>query len=301
MLGKEISENIKAIISILVIIILHSILKSISESLENESISKIVYYVQYILIVTIIMTNFTDIIKLTQDTTNNLIGFMNLLVPLLITLMLYTGNLTTSSIIEPIIIFIINFIGNIIQSLVIPTVLIFTSLIIISKISDKVKIDNLSNFLKSSIIWFLGITMTIFVGVISLEGTLSSSVDGISAKTTKAIVSSTVPIVGKILGDAADTVLGCGLILKNALGIVGVIIVIGICIMPIIKLSILTISYKLLSTIIQPITDKKITELLDQIGDVFKIFLAILSSVAFMLIIGLTMVLKMSNSSMMYR
>ena len=143
--------------------------------------------------------------------------------------------------------------------------------------------------------------MTIFVGVISLEGTLSSSVDGISAKTTKAIVSSTVPIVGKILGDAADTVLGCGLILKNALGIVGVIIVIGICIMPIIKLSILTISYKLLSTIIQPITDKKITELLDQIGDVFKIFLAILSSVAFMLIIGLTMVLKMSNSSMMYR
>ncbi len=301
LLGKEISENIKAIISILVIIILHSILKSISESLENESISKIVYYVQYILIVTIIMTNFTDIIKLTQDTTNNLIGFMNLLVPLLITLMLYTGNLTTSSIIEPIIIFIINFIGNIIQSLVIPTVLIFTSLIIISKISDKVKIDNLSNFLKSSIIWFLGITMTIFVGVISLEGTLSSSVDGISAKTTKAIVSSTVPIVGKILGDAADTVLGCGLILKNALGIVGVIIVIGICIMPIIKLSILTISYKLLSTIIQPITDKKITELLDQIGDVFKIFLAILSSVAFMLIIGLTMVLKMSNSSMMYR
>ncbi len=301
LLGKEVSSNIKTIASILVIIIIHSVLKSISDSLENDSISKLVYYVQYILIITVIMTNFTDIIKLTQDTTNNLIGFMNLLVPLLITLMLYTGNITTSSIIEPIILFIINFIGNIIQNLIIPAVLIFTSLIIISKISDKIKIDNLSKFLKSSIVWFLGIIMTVFVGVISLEGTLSSSVDGISSKTAKAIVSSAVPIVGKILGDATDTILGCSLILKNGIGIVGVIIIIGICIIPILKLGVFTISYKLLSTIVQPITDKNIVGLLDQVGDIFKILLAILSSLAFMLIIGLTIVLKISNASMMYR
>jgi len=49
--------------------------------------------------------------------------------------------------------------------------------------------------------------LTLFVGVLSLEGTLSSSVDGITAKTTKAAVSNFIPIVGKILGDAVDTVL----------------------------------------------------------------------------------------------
>ena len=76
----------------------------------------------------------------------------------------------------------------------------------------------------------------------SLEGTLSSSVDGLTAKTTKAVVSSAIPVVGKILGDAVDTVLGCGIILKNAIGVVGVIIVLGICVMPIIKLSVLTLS-----------------------------------------------------------
>lgn len=99
---------------------IHSILKSISESLENNNISKLIYYVQYILIVTVIMSNFTDIIKLVQDTTGNLIGFMNTLVPLLITLMMYTGSITTSSVVEPIILFMINFIGNIIQNLIIP-------------------------------------------------------------------------------------------------------------------------------------------------------------------------------------
>lgn len=108
-------------------------------------------------------------------------------------------------------------------------------------------------------------------------------------------------LYGKILGDAVDTVLGCGIILKNAIGIIGVIIIVGICIMPIIKLTVLTISYKLLTAIVQPIADKNITDLLDKMGDIFKIFLAILSALAVMLIIGTTLVLKISNTGMMYR
>ena len=300
-LGKEVTTNIKSLVSILAIILIHSILKSISESLENNNISKLIYYVQYILIVTVIMSNFTDIIKLVQDTTGNLIGFMNALVPLLITLMMYTGSITTSSVVEPIILFMINFIGNIIQNLIIPFVLVLTSLVIISKISDKVHIDKLSKFFKSGIVWFLGIVLTVFVGGVSLEGTLSSSVDGITAKTTKAVVSSAIPVVGKILGDAVDTVLGCGIVLKNAVGLVGVVIVIGICIMPILKLFVLSVSYKLLSTVVQPIADEKIIDLLEQIGDIFKIFLGILCAISFMLIIGTTLVLKISNGTMMYR
>ena len=300
-LGKEVTTNIKSLVSILAIILIHSILKSISESLENNNISKLIYYVQYILIVTVIMSNFTDIIKLVQDTTENLIGFMNALVPLLITLMMYTGSITTSSVVEPIILFMINFIGNIIQNLIIPFVLVLTSLVIISKISDKVHIDKLSKFFKSGIVWFLGIVLTVFVGVVSLEGTLSSSIDGITAKTTKAVVSSAIPVVGKILGDAVDTVLGCGIVLKNAVGLVGVVIVIGICIMPILKLFVLSVSYKLLSTVVQPIADEKIIDLLEQIGDIFKIFLGILCAISFMLIIGTTLVLKISNGTMMYR
>lgn len=185
LLGEEVTSNITAIVSILVIIVIHSILKSISESLENENISKLIYYVQYILIVTVIMASFSNIIKLVQNTTSDLLGFMNLLVPLLITLMLYTGSITTSSIIEPIILFMINFVGNIILNMIIPLVLIFTSLAVISKISDKVQIDKLSKFFKSGVVWFLGVILTVFVGVVSLEGTLSSSIDGVTAKTRK--------------------------------------------------------------------------------------------------------------------
>ena len=300
-LGNEVSSNIKILISILVIIVIHGILKSITDSLDNSNVSQIIYFVQYILIVTLIMSNFTEIIKLIKETANNLVGFINLLMPLLLTLMVYTGNITTSSVLEPIVLFISNFIGNIIIDALIPIVLIIVVFSIISKISDRVQVEKISKFLKSGVVWFLGIVLTIFVGVVSLEGTLSSSVDGVTAKTAKAVVSSVIPVVGKVLGDVVDSVLGCGVILKNAVGVVGVIVIIGICILPVLKIATLSIMYSLASAVVQPVADDKIVKLLDEMSGVFKLLLAILCSLSVILIIGVTLVIKISNSGMMYR
>lgn len=301
LLGAEVNTSLRTLISILVIIVIHGILKSITDSLENKNISQIIYFVQYILIVTLIMSNFTEIINLVKNTANDLVGFINMLMPLLLTLMIYTGSITTSSILEPVILFAINLIGNLIKDILIPVVFIIVIFSIISKISDRIQIEKLSKFLRSSVVWGLGVILTIFVGVVSLEGTLSSSIDGITAKTAKTAVSTVIPVVGKILGDVIDSVLGCGIILKNAIGIVGVIVVISICIMPIIKIAILCVMYSLASAIIQPIADDKIVKILDEMGGVFKLLLGILCSLSVLLIVGITLVVKISNSGMMYR
>lgn len=299
--GKEIVNSIASIGSIIVIIIVHSIIKSISDGLENKSISQITYYVQYILIVTLIMTSFSEVLQMVKESIQNLVGFMNILIPLLITLMVTTGSIASASMLQPILLFIITLIGNFIKDVIIPIVLVSTALGIVSKISDRLQIDKLSKFFKSSVVWVLGVVLTLFVGIVSLEGTLSSSVDGITAKTTKAAVSSFIPVVGKILGDAVDTVIGCSSILKNALGIVGVVVIIAICVKPIIKLVILMAMYYLGASLCQPIADGKIIKLLDQMGDTFKLLLGILCSVSVMLIIGVTLVVKISNSGLMYR
>ena len=187
------------------------------------------------------------------------------------------------------------------MNILLPITLISTALGIVSKISDKFQIDKISKFFKSCVIWILGIALTLFVGVLSIEGTLSSNVDGVTAKTAKAAVSSLIPVVGKILGDAVDSVMGCASILKSAVGIVGVIVIIGICVLPIIKLTILTITYHLAAAACQPVADSKIVSLLSQMGDTFKVLLAIMFSVSVLLMIGITLVLKISNSGMMYR
>lgn len=301
LLGKEILDSVTVLGSIIVIIIIHSILKSISEGLENKSISQITYYVQYILIVTLIMSNFADVLDMVRTSIQDLVGFMNNLIPILITLMLTTGNIVSANLLQPIILFIITFIGNFITAIIIPFVLVSTALGIVSNISDRIQINKLAKFFNSTVIWILGIVLTLFVGIVSVEGSMSSTVDGVTAKTAKAAVSTFIPVVGKILGDAVDTVIGCSSILKNAVGIVGVIVIVAICVLPIIKLAFLMFLYYLGAAVCEPIADGKIIKLLEQIGDTFKILLAIMCSISVMLIIGTTLVIKISNSGLMYR
>ena len=181
--GKETLNSVRTIASIMIVIIIHSILKSISEGLENQGIAKISYYVQYILIVTLIMSNFSQVISMVKDSVNNLIAFSNTLIPLLFTLVLTTGNMISANLLQPVLLFMVTFIGNFISNIIIPMVLASTVLGIVSKISEYVQLDKLSKFFKSSVVWILGVVLTLFVSLVSVEGSLSSSVDGITAKT----------------------------------------------------------------------------------------------------------------------
>ena len=142
--GKEVLNSITVLGSIIVIIIIHSILRSISEGLENKSISQITYYVQYILIVTLVMTNFAQIIDMVKDSVQNLVSFMDCLIPILMTLIMTTGSIASAGMLQPIIVFMVTFIGNFINSIILPLVLVSTALGIISKVSDRVQIDKLS-------------------------------------------------------------------------------------------------------------------------------------------------------------
>lgn len=241
------------------------------------------------------MTNFSSIITNIKDTVQHLVGFSYSLIPLLLSLMMITGNMVTASAVQPILLIIITFIGTFISNFLLPMILIGTSLGIISKISDRVQIDKLAKTFKSSVVWILGIVLTIFTGVLSLESSLTGYVDGITTKTTKAVITSAIPVVGKILSDTAETVLGSGIILKNAVGIIGVIVIIGICAMPIIKLGVLTVIYHILSAVCQPIADKKIIDIIEQMKDTFQVLLAMVCSISIMLIIGVTIVIKISS------
>lgn len=300
-LGRETKTAVSNIGIIMIVIIIHSILVTISDSLGNKSVSQIAYFAEYIIIITLVLNNFSDIINMTKESITNLVGFSNSLIPLLLTLMLTTGAIVSAGVIKPVLLLLINFIGNFIIDFILPLTIIGTTLGIVSKISNKVRIDKISKFMKSAGVWILGIIMTLFVTVLSLEGSITETVDGVAAKTTKAAVSTVIPVVGKILGDATDAVIGCAGILKNAVGFIGIIVIIGICALPIIKLALLSFTYYIASCVCQPIADEKIIGLLDSIGDTFKILLAIIFCVAVMLIVGLTIVIKVSNGTLLYR
>ncbi len=300
-LGDNLRDALKMISGIIAVIIIHSILKVISENLGNESVAKIAYYIQYILIVTLVMTNFSSIITDIKNSILDLTAFSNTLIPLLTTLMIATGNVVSSHIIEPILLLVITFIGNFITNVLIPIILVSTALGIVSKISDETQVEKLSKFLRKGSVWVLTTVLTLFFSLATIEGGISSGLDGMTLKAGKSVVSNAIPVVGGILGDAIDTVLGYSNIIKNAVGIVGIFVIVCICIKPILNLTALTITYYLGAALCQPIADKKIVKLIEEMGGTFKVFLAIMFTITAMLIVGIAIVMKISNSGLMYQ
>lgn len=298
---SQISEAIKLIVLMLEVIIICSVLKNILDSLKVSNAGKNVYFVQYFVLVILIVNAFVPILKFTVESINRIISFMNILIPLLITLILSTGNIVTTSMMEPVLVISMNFIANFINSFVVPFCLISFVISVISNLLGKIKLEKISKILRNVIVWTLGILLTVFTALLSLESNITSSVDGLAGKTTKAAVSGFIPVVGKIMGDSVDAVIGSVNILKNSVGVIGTLIIFAITLSPSIKIICYWFSFKILAALSEPCADSAIVNLFEVISENYKILLGILFSVTIMFIIGITIVLKTTNMSLMYR
>ena len=294
-IGDEILEVVKILISVLIIIIIHSIFKIIIENLNNSSSANITEFIQYIVIVGIVVSMFNVITEELNIVLDNIVTFMNMFIPFLSMLIVSTGNIVTSSVAEGVLFFSILFISNFIKNFLIPMFMISVTLSIVSNFSEKIKLDGLAKFFKSTIIWILGIVLTIFIGILSLETEITSSVDGFTAKTTKAAVSNFIPVVGKIMGDSVDAVLGSFNIIKNSVGVIGIIVVLSITLFPIIKVFVMYILFNLTTVFSEIIAENNIVKLLNGLSENLKVLLGILISVTIMLVIEIVIVIKITN------
>ena len=151
------------------------------------------------------------------------------------------------------------------------------------------------------IIWGIGIGLTLFVGIVSLEGTIATTVDGITVKTAKFIFSNGIPVVGKLLGDSVDTILGSTVVLKDAVGTVGVIILLVLLLTPLIKILMFLFMYSVANILIQPFAESRIVKSIEEVIEGIKVIGAILLTVNVMFIIGIVSMLKMTNGIVMFR
>ena len=137
--------------------------------------------------------------------------------------------------------------------------------------------------------------LTIFVGLLSLEGTLSSSVDGLTAKTAKVAISNFIPVVGKIMGDSVDAVIGGLGIIKNSVGIIGIVFIILITLLPAIKIFVMYLMFNLVGAFSEIVAEEKITKLLIGLTDNIKVLLGIYISIIVMFIIQIVIMIRVTG------
>lgn len=290
---KELITTISSAISIFIIILIISVISAL-ELEEKSDVTKIAHLACFFALATITISNFIEIIDIFKNTVSVLTTIMQVVSPFLMGVLIATGSITSTGIIQPILLFIASSVGFIINYIIIPFISISVALNVISSVSDSLKFNKLSKIFTSSSLWIIGVVFTIFLGVLSLETSLSGSVDALAVKTTQAAVSNFVPVVGKFFSDSFETVVGATKIISNAGGILGIIALIVVAIVPILKITCIVIIYSLLCAIIEPICENlALSKYISGFANIYKTILGILIGVVILFIISTGIVLNL--------
>lgn len=297
---KEIKVSIEIVLKIISVSILCSMLKNIQAS-KDSSVGEVAFYVCYLFVVTLVINSYIEIATLCLETMTQLNNFMNILIPLILSLLIANGSITSVTLMQPVLILMTNITNTLITQVILPIIFISVVINIIGNISTNIDVSKLPSILQKTSIWTVNFILGIFIGVLSLEGSLSANVDGLTAKTAKTVVSTVIPVVGKALSDATDSIIGAASITKNALGIFGVLVIIGIVCVPVIKAFIMMLVYNISSALIEPLVDKRMSKCINDMGSAIKIIFALMSTVSILFIISITLMIKVGNFTIMYR
>ena len=264
---KEVKSVLKLMISIVTISIICSLLKNLQDAFSDESISQVAFFACYALIIMILSKSFIISISVAKEVITNISDFMSALLPILITMISLAGGITSAATLDPIVLGAVVFIPKVYSNIIIPMILMVFVLEFANNLSTEHKITNLCKLLKQVIIWFQGIIITIFIGLLTIRGITSTTIDAVTLKTAKFAIDNFIPIVGKTFSDAITSVAGYSLIIKNAISSIGLVVIIIILLHPLIKLILITFIYKLSAALIEPISDSRITKSLEAAGN----------------------------------
>lgn len=300
-LFDEILVNSKLLAQLIIISVLCGLLNNLSNSFGNNSTGQIAFYASYLVIAGISIKAFIVAINVGQQAIDNMVSFMQALMPVLLTLLMAVGSITASALFKPIIVGSIGITSTIMKDVILPLVLLSAILAIVNNLPSKIQVSKLASLIKQSCITLIGLVLTIFLGIITIEGVLASSADGVTLRTARFAMDRFIPIVGGFMSDAIDTVFGCSLLIKNAVGVLGLVIILVIVSFPILKILSLIVIYKVTAVLIEPISDSKIVDCLNDMSSSLVIVFATVISVAIMFFIAVTAVVGAGNITAMIR
>ena len=262
---------------------------------KGKSISNVIHFVTFGVIVTLILSIVIKMIDVSSNTIISLQSQMNAIFPLLLTMLTAMGGTVSASVYQPVMALLTNGILNIFTYLLMPLFIFSVIFSILSNFSNNIKFDKFSSFFNSSFKWIIGFIFTIFSAFMTFQGMTASSVDGISIRTAKYAIRSYVPILGGYLSDGMGVILASSNLIKNAIGMGGLLLMLSSVLSPLVELILFMLALKLVAGIVQPLGSKQIADFVSSISKSMVLLIVLLVGVAFIYFILLGLVMCSAN------
>ena len=253
-------------VQILLIALFSAVCTNFIRVFENSQIADISFYMMYLLIGTLLIGAFAEMQSLTVNTLKSLFQFVTLLLPAyVVTIVFSAGSISALGFYE------LTFLSvHILQLLfikmVLPLIQIYVVFLFFNQLTQEDLFSQASEFLKTLLEWILKTTTAILVGLQTIQCLVAPAVDTLKNSTAHRIVKA-LPGVGGLMDSAAETIAGSALVIKNAVGVAGMIVVLLICLLPFLKLGLSVLLFRLLCALLQPISEKRMVDCIRSFSD----------------------------------
>ncbi|HEY8499756.1 MAG TPA: stage III sporulation protein AE [Clostridia bacterium] len=293
----EIKQNFGLLLKLIMIIFLTAMVKNLQGSFKESAVGELAYFSCYGAIVTMLALGFQTVLRYARevlDTIDKITGFA---VPSLLALLISSGNIVSGSALQPILLIAIQGTVKIFRDVFLPLCLMSGILYIVSGLSDRIKISGMADLIKQVAVWGIAGIMTIYGSAAVIQSAVGGAVDGAVSKTAKTAISTMIPVAGKYMADAADTILSCALVIKNAAGIATMIITLAVCIIPILKILAIALLYQFAAAIVEPFAEERLYDCLSDISDCIKTIVGIVGAALFMFLLSIGTLLRAGGIS----
>ncbi len=288
-LFSEITQSREILVSMLVIAAVSGVLNAMQSSLSEGGVSETAFFACFTLMTAAVVQIFSITVGYGVEVIHQLSEFITKLAPLFTILMVSGGAVTSAAVFNPVLSGAVYVITFVVDKCIVPLVYLGAVLGIVNNISAKVQITKFNALIRSLAKWILTAVLTIFTSITAIYGFSAPVLDGVKLKAVKFAVGSLVPVVGGLLSDTVETVLNGTRLVKNAAGVAGMVAVCAIALVPILKIGVMILMLKLAAAAIEPLTDKRMTDMVSDVtGSVVTIFaMVITTAMLFIICIGI--------------
>ena len=281
---------------IAVVAILCGIITNMKSGFISQATGEIVFFACFALVIVLTLSCAAGLIESAENAVRLLKKQMNLAFPILLTLMAGVGGVVSAKAYQPAVALLSGGVAEIVANVILPLFVFTLVFSVVGNLSKSVKLSKLTDFFKSTSVTILAITFTVFTAFMSVQGLTAGAFDSVSIRAAKFATKSYIPILGGYLADGFDLILAGGLLVKNSVGVAGLLLLVSTILSPIIQILAVTFGLKLVAAIVEPATDERITSFLTSVSKNLNMLIVAILAVAFMYFISIMLLIFTSNA-----
>ena len=262
----EIKHGKEGLIHILLIALIAAVFTNVSGVLKNGQICSVGFYVLYMLLITIVFRSFQVVLDEAAVGIEKLILFMRALGPVYFLSVAFASGSGTSIVFYQMVLFLIYLVELLVLNFLLPLLHIYMVVKVFNGLSTEDYLSKLAELIECLASWMTKTLLAAVIGLNVIQGLITPAVDalkrGVLSKGMEAL-----PAIGDAIGGVTEVILGTAVLMKNGIGAAGAIICIGICAVPVFQIFVMTVLYKLVAALIQPVSDRRIVGCLSAVGD----------------------------------